>query len=111
MANSLSEECTPFKHEYDSCFNAWFEGYLEPAVTTSSQTRSDYTKRKADEFDAKCGSVWEKYKACVQVCSVIFSPNLYQLLSNETLVHFTESSEGEGTECIASTGQRRTSVD
>jgi len=74
MANSLSEECTPLKHEYDSCFNAWFEGYLEPAVTTSSQTRSNYTKRKADEFDTKCGPVWEKYKACVQVRSVIFSP-------------------------------------
>ena len=74
MAHSLSEECTPLKHEYDSCFNAWFEGYLEPAVTTSSQTRSDYTKRKADEFNTKCGPVWEKYRACIQVRlrSIIF---------------------------------------
>jgi len=83
MAHSLSEECTPLKHEYDSCFNAWFEGYLEPAVTTSPQARSDYTKRKADEFDTKCGSVWEKYKACVQVGSVLL------LLSNEMKLWFS----------------------
>ncbi|KXN85187.1 hypothetical protein AN958_11610 [Leucoagaricus sp. SymC.cos] len=68
MAHSLSEACTPLKHEYDTCFNAWFEGYLEPAVaaSTNPEIRSAYSKRKADEFDAKCGSIWEKYKACVQ---------------------------------------------
>ncbi|KAF8812782.1 hypothetical protein BYT27DRAFT_7273261, partial [Phlegmacium glaucopus] len=27
---------TPLKQTYDSCFNSWFEGYLEPAVSTSS---------------------------------------------------------------------------
>ncbi|KAI9634738.1 uncharacterized protein MKK02DRAFT_37617 [Dioszegia hungarica] len=29
---SLSPECTPLKHRYDSCFNSWFEGYLQPAL-------------------------------------------------------------------------------
>lgn len=29
---SLSPECTPLKHRYDSCFNLWFEGYLQPAL-------------------------------------------------------------------------------
>ena len=45
MASSLSDECTPMKREYDSCFNAWFEGYLEPAVIASSA----YSKAKAEE--------------------------------------------------------------
>ena len=36
MAHSLNEKCTPLKKEYDNCFNAWFEGYLEPAVAASS---------------------------------------------------------------------------
>ncbi|KAF9444956.1 hypothetical protein P691DRAFT_795929 [Macrolepiota fuliginosa MF-IS2] len=68
MAQSLSAECTPLKVEYDSCFNAWFEGYLEPAVAAASSpdARTAYSKRKADEYDQKCGPVWEKYKACVQ---------------------------------------------
>ncbi|KAK0186646.1 hypothetical protein F5146DRAFT_1066736 [Armillaria mellea] len=49
MADSLSPECTPLKHKYDSCFNEWFEGYLEPA-----------------EFEGKCGKIWVEYKTCVQ---------------------------------------------
>ncbi|KIR54266.1 hypothetical protein I315_03325 [Cryptococcus gattii Ru294] len=32
---SLSPECTPLKHRYDSCFNLWFEGYLQPALDTT----------------------------------------------------------------------------
>ncbi|KAF5353502.1 hypothetical protein D9756_008124 [Leucocoprinus leucothites] len=68
MADSLSPECTPLKHEYDSCFNAWFEGYLEPAVaaSTNPEIRSAYSKRKAEEFNSKCGPVWEKYRACIK---------------------------------------------
>jgi hypothetical protein len=31
---SLSPECTNLKHRYDQCFNAWFEGYLKPIVTS-----------------------------------------------------------------------------
>lgn len=69
MSQSLAPECTPLKQEYDSCFNLWFEGYLEPAVAAgaSSETRAAYSKQKADEFNAKCGKVWEQYKSCVQV--------------------------------------------
>lgn len=26
--SSLSPECTPLKHRYDSCFNSWFKDYL-----------------------------------------------------------------------------------
>lgn len=69
MAHSLTAECTPLKLEYDSCFNAWFEGYLEPAVAASAspEKRAAYSKEKADEFDRKCGKIWEGYKTCVQV--------------------------------------------
>ncbi|KAH8116019.1 mitochondrial distribution/morphology family 35/apoptosis [Phellopilus nigrolimitatus] len=66
MAHSLAEECTPLKHAYDSCFNAWFEGYLQPAVSAASEQRAEYTKAKADEFEEKCGKIWEGYRACVQ---------------------------------------------
>ncbi|KAG6837166.1 hypothetical protein H0H93_013756 [Arthromyces matolae] len=68
MADSLSPECTPLKLEYDACFNAWFEGYLEPAVAASSSRsqREAYSQRKAAEFNEKCGKIWERYRACVQ---------------------------------------------
>lgn len=33
---SLDPECTPLKHRYDSCFNTWFEGYLQPALDSRS---------------------------------------------------------------------------
>ncbi|KAF8703670.1 hypothetical protein AX14_014158 [Amanita brunnescens Koide BX004] len=64
MAHSLSPKCTPLKREYDSCFNSWFEGYLEPAVTANE--RAAFSKKKADEFNAKCGKVWDQYRQCVQ---------------------------------------------
>ena len=67
MADSLSPECTPLKITYDSCFNSWFEGYLEPAVAASPAERAAYSKRKAEEFQKKCGGIWEQYKGCVQV--------------------------------------------
>ena len=71
MAQSLSPECTPLKHAYDSCFNTWFEGYLEPAIAhsinLSEGQRNEYAKKKAEEFERTCGSVWRQYKGCVQV--------------------------------------------
>ena len=80
MADSLSPECTPLKKEYDSCFNAWFEGYLEPAVSISKQpshqqqrAREEYSRKKADEFEQKCGKLWDAYKGCIQVCSCFSS--------------------------------------
>lgn len=66
MASSLSPECTPLKANYDACFNSWFEGYLEPAMSAGTD-RTEYSKRKAEEYQQKCGKVWEEYKACVQV--------------------------------------------
>ena len=72
MAHSLSSECTPLKHAYDSCFNAWFAGYLEPTLSPHQQREKDknpqeYQKQKAEEYQQKCGKVWESYKECVQV--------------------------------------------
>lgn len=32
ILRSLAKDCTPLKHRYDSCFNLWFEGYLQPAL-------------------------------------------------------------------------------
>ncbi len=69
MADSLSPECTPLKHKYDSCFNEWFEGYLEPAIAASATQpeREAYSRQQAAEFEAKCGKIWVEYKTCVQV--------------------------------------------
>ncbi|OCH89137.1 hypothetical protein OBBRIDRAFT_778941 [Obba rivulosa] len=68
MAHSLSDECTPLKREYDACFNAWFEGYLEPAVAASAnpEQRSKYSQEKAAEYEASCGKIWTQYRDCVQ---------------------------------------------
>ncbi|KAG1749640.1 mitochondrial distribution/morphology family 35/apoptosis [Suillus paluster] len=72
MAHSLSPECTPLKNEYDVCFNTWFEGYLEPAIAIGNTKghpqaqRTEYSKQKKEEYDRKCGSIWARYKDCVQ---------------------------------------------
>jgi TRIAP1/MDM35 family protein len=73
MAHSLSPECTPLKHEYDACFNTWFDGYLEPAIANANTKKSpqahriEYSKQKKEEYDRKCGNIWAQYKDCVQV--------------------------------------------
>ena len=69
MAHSLSEECTPLKRKYDACFNAWFEGYLEPAVSASvtPEQRTKFSQEKAAEFERSCGAMWREYRDCVQV--------------------------------------------
>ncbi|KAG8852496.1 hypothetical protein FRB96_008684 [Tulasnella sp. 330] len=72
MAHSLSPECTPLKLEYDSCFNAWFEGYLQPMASFSSQgplSREEklaQNRKKAEDYEARCGKIWQSYRACVQ---------------------------------------------
>ncbi|GBE89298.1 Uncharacterized protein SCP_1503060 [Sparassis crispa] len=68
MAHSLAEECTPLKKQYDACFNAWFEGYLEPAVSASStpDQRAAFARQQAAEYDARCGKLWAQYRECVQ---------------------------------------------
>jgi TRIAP1/MDM35 family protein len=98
MASSLSPECTPIKHAYDKCFNSWFEGYLQPAIEESQpsnasststsrntgngiseeETRRAYSKRKAQEFEEKCGKVWESYRACISVS--VFPFHNYSIL-------------------------------
>jgi len=86
MSQSLSPECTPLKQTYDACFNSWFEGYLEPAIAASSspQATAAYSKKKADEFDQKCGKLWQNYKACVQVSDIqISSPSLLEICSKQ----------------------------
>lgn len=69
MAHSLEQSCTASKLEYDSCFNSWFEGYLEPAVSASAspESRAKYSKEKADEYERKCGKIWASYRDCVRV--------------------------------------------
>lgn len=72
MASSMSPECTALKHEYDNCFNSWFEGYLEPVVsanngTPTSEERATHVKQKSEEYEASCGKLWESYRDCVQV--------------------------------------------
>ncbi|KAL5636647.1 hypothetical protein ACGC1H_000564 [Rhizoctonia solani] len=69
MAESLSPECTPLKHAYDTCFNAWFEGYLEPATSGAANPPTDpgaRAKQMAAEYEEKCGKLWEGYRECVQ---------------------------------------------
>jgi hypothetical protein len=91
MAASLSSQCTPLKRAYDQCFNSWFEGYLQPAIDESSasrkpgigvndEARRQYSKRKAEEFEVKCGKVWESYRACIAV-------SFYSFLSSSGPFH------------------------
>lgn len=77
MAHSLAAECTPLKIEYDSCFNSWFEGYLEPAVSASAtpDQRAKYSKQKAEEYENKCGKIWASYRECVQVRRLVLVPD------------------------------------
>ncbi|KAI8971325.1 mitochondrial distribution/morphology family 35/apoptosis, partial [Trametes punicea] len=68
MSQSLSDKCTPLKRKYDACFNAWFEGYLEPAVSAfaNAEQRAKFAQEKAAEFDHSCGKIWQQYRECVQ---------------------------------------------
>ena len=79
MSQSLTPLCTPLKQSYDSCFNSWFEGYLEPAIAASEtpEQRAAYSKQKASEFQERCGKIWEEYRACVQVG--VFSYGVFSL--------------------------------
>jgi len=84
MASSLSSKCTSLKHEYDNCFNSWFEGYLEPVVGSngneaSPQEREKHVKAKAEEYESNCGKLWRAYKGCVQ--EAVIDRGLDQLLN------------------------------
>ncbi|WWC59426.1 uncharacterized protein I303_101982 [Kwoniella dejecticola CBS 10117] len=49
---SLSPECTPLKHKYDSCFNAWFEGYLQPALASAAAGADTISSNSSSSSDA-----------------------------------------------------------
>ncbi|GJJ08494.1 hypothetical protein Clacol_002712 [Clathrus columnatus] len=67
MASSLSPECTPLKLKYDACFNAWFEGYLEPITEgLNLDQKKERAAQKAKEYEDKCGHLWESYRTCLQ---------------------------------------------
>ncbi|KZT54174.1 hypothetical protein CALCODRAFT_439119 [Calocera cornea HHB12733] len=76
MAHSLKPECTPLKHKYDACFNAWFEGYLQPlsapalaggaaAKPLTQEAREAAQRGKREEYERTCGKVWEAYRGCL----------------------------------------------
>ncbi|XP_072020543.1 TP53-regulated inhibitor of apoptosis 1-like [Amphiura filiformis] len=48
--NSIGEECTELKREYDACFNAWFSDKFLKG------------KYKNDP----CAGIFQKYQACVK---------------------------------------------
>ncbi|EJF58140.1 hypothetical protein DICSQDRAFT_36635, partial [Dichomitus squalens LYAD-421 SS1] len=87
MSHSLSEECTPLKRKYDACFNAWFEGYLEPAVSASvtPEQRTKFSQEKAAEFEKACGKIWQEYRECVQ--KAVKDKGLESLLSQARQSH------------------------
>lgn len=88
MAHSLAAECTPLKREYDACFNAWFEGYLEPAVSASltSEQRTKFSAEKAAEFERSCGKLWKEYKTCVEVSRPLLR-SAYSHFTRSLLTH------------------------
>lgn len=50
--NSLGENCTELKRQYDACFNAWFsEKFL-----------------KGDTSESMCAPIFKVYQECVKVC-------------------------------------------
>lgn len=88
LMDSISPQCTPLKHKYDGCFNAWFQEYLGAATNAeaeqSAQSSGSWTKgiprfssssqritqkltllRERYEYD--CGKLFTQYQACVQV--------------------------------------------
>lgn len=95
---SMDARCTPAKHRYDACFNAWFEEYLGlgPASSSSSaaatapkaKARSGFFGSLSDSssggggggkddasratlrqrLEGQCGPLWKEYQACIEVC-------------------------------------------
>ncbi|KZV85323.1 hypothetical protein EXIGLDRAFT_623208 [Exidia glandulosa HHB12029] len=82
MSSSLTDACTPLKTKYDSCFNAWFEGYLEPVVkATSDESRKALQKAKAEEYERNCGAMWTDYRDCC-IQRAVADKGLTQLLED-----------------------------
>jgi len=64
MSQSLAPECTPLKHAYDTCFNNWFAGYLQPS--SDKAKAGENTEAQVKDYEEKCGKIWEEYRACLQ---------------------------------------------
>lgn len=50
--NSIGEECTPLKWDYDKCFNSWF--------------RESYLPGRNISHDQACGELFQSYQNCVK---------------------------------------------
>ncbi|KAJ7078393.1 hypothetical protein C8R43DRAFT_910378 [Mycena crocata] len=65
MADSLPSLYS-LRQEYDSCFNVWFESYLDPSASITEAQRTTHHQQKADEFKEKCGKVYADNQNCIQ---------------------------------------------
>jgi TRIAP1/MDM35 family protein len=65
------------KKAYDSCFNHWFDEYLQlaaPIPPTAGkgnpkveEERQAKIKAKAVQYEEKCGATWKAYRDCLEV--------------------------------------------
>ena len=90
LMNSISADCTPSKHKYDQCFNAWFRDYLDVSSnmngddnsnraltdmrTVSNSSQLSVSKKQAnalaslrERYENDCGRIYDEYQACVKV--------------------------------------------
>lgn len=73
MASSLAPECTPLKRKFDSCFNSWFEGYINHAAPDKTPVGPEIAAREAAIqasallYDERCGALWKEYSKCLEV--------------------------------------------
>jgi hypothetical protein len=67
MSESLDAACTPLKKGYDSCMNKWLEEYLQTVADHKTKPNSAAVKAKGQELQTRCGSVFARYRSCVQV--------------------------------------------
>ena len=75
--DSLHPPCTALKKAYDSCFNHWFDEYLQLAAPIPpsagkgnpkvEEERQAKIKAKAIEYEQKCGATWKAYRDCLEV--------------------------------------------
>lgn len=101
---SMDARCTPAKHRYDACFNAWFEEYLGlgPAASSSAAATATTPKARSGFFgslsdasssssgghddaaratlrqrlEGQCGPLWKEYQACIEVCTWLLTDRL-----------------------------------
>ena len=61
--NSISDECTPLKHEYDACFNSWYSEKFLKGVQSN-----------------ECDELFRVYQSCVKVYNFLDNLQSYQML-------------------------------